>query len=101
RHTRWPRDWSSDVCFPISARVRGRIDDVRVRRVESDLANTAGRTGRDRVRELSGSVPGITEARVRASVMDQRPRRAAVRGLVERSEERRVGKECRGGWGEG
>src|SRR5690625_7570797 len=63
RHTRWPRDWSSDVC-------------------SSDLG--AIRRGRGSTRTISpGASPG------------QRCRRR--HRLGGRSEERRVGKECRGG----
>src|SRR5215208_8116906 len=61
RHTRWPRDWSSDVC-------------------SSDL----GRRGRV---QLLQQVPGRGRG-------DQAGRQREER----RSEERRVGKECRSRW---
>ena len=70
------------VRAPDAACVRGRIDNVRVRRVEDDLANTAGRAVRDCVEELVGPVRGIAEARVGPAVMDQCPRGAAVCRLV-------------------
>src|SRR5437870_10964894 len=54
RHTRWPRDWSSDVC-------------------SSDLERALARRNDDLVRRQP----------------------AGQRVLVGRSEERRVGKECR------
>src|SRR5437870_12968206 len=59
RHTRWPRDWSSDVC-------------------SSDLV--PGEPG------VFARVPAVEKSR-------------AVMPLLElRSEERRVGKECRSRW---
>src|SRR5215208_8151540 len=60
RHTRWPRDWSSDVC-------------------SSDLG--APELGRGPSVEVS-------------QVQDRPPTAAAP----PRSEERRVGKECRSRW---
>src|SRR5437870_6161713 len=63
RHTRWPRDWSSDVC-------------------SSDLVMVLQRAGRLERR------PGATA----------RAWRFAAQSLL-RSEERRVGKEGRFGWG--
>src|SRR5439155_15639098 len=60
RHTRWPRDWSSDVC-------------------SSDLVQPTGGFLRHAGRAAGGHVPTSRSARVTAL----------------RSEERRVGKECR------
>src|SRR5437870_13052401 len=65
RHTRWPRDWSSDVC-------------------SSDLsASNAGVSAARRARTNSGSPIGAWAVSPIAG------------GEVHRSEERRVGKECR------
>src|SRR5207253_6894592 len=61
RHTRWPRDWSSDVC---SSDLVAAIDRLSLRRIYADLAE---------------------------------PRDILFEGEV-RSEERRVGKECRSRW---
>src|SRR5437870_11084349 len=61
RHTRWPRDWSSDVC-------------------SSDLLRPGEAVDLD---TPTGSLPAP----------GQRPS-----GLDTRSEERRVGKECRSRW---
>src|SRR5690625_6881759 len=63
RHTRWPRDWSSDVC---SSDLGGLLGAVRVHPVVEHLEH----------HRLAGDV-----------------RPAALR-----SEERRVGKECRSWW---
>src|SRR5439155_19017427 len=69
RHTRWPRDWSSDVC-------------------SSDLQTSGLR--RDRCR-----LP-----RERIACRARRPASAEPANHLEhaRSEERRVGKECRSRW---
>src|SRR5438309_10580885 len=83
RHTRWNCDWSSDVCS----------SDLRRERLRVDRADEAD----DR---LVG-VPG--EARVRGVGRRRRDgvERDGRSGGVDRSEERRVGKECRSwGWTE-
>src|SRR5690625_7987956 len=67
RHTRWPRDWSSDVC-------------------SSDLNVAVGHGAvLHRRQGLAARAPGAPA------------RLDAARGV--RSEERRVGKECRSGGG--
>src|SRR5688572_33128973 len=71
RHTRFDCDWSSDVC-------------------SSDL----GRGQKQKRRELPGQDPAH---RLRRSGQQSRQPRAG-RGAVGRSEERRVGKECRSRW---
>src|SRR5438445_10706089 len=68
RHTRYWRDWSSDVC-------------------SSDLFRRLGRLNVSRRRGQMLEVGGETPLRLR----DRRP-------SVPRSEERRVGKECRCRW---
>src|SRR5439155_17435157 len=72
RHTRWPRDWSSDVC-------------------SSDLrrAHRPLRGERHRLRPRPPSHP-------RDGRRPERGHRQAV--PQPRSEERRVGKECRSRW---
>src|SRR5437870_9783442 len=83
RHTRWPRDWSSDVC-------------------SSDL--DAGLTFIGPTAEVIALMGNKTSARAAAAkagvaVVPGSDRRlsSAVRDLdlEHRSEERRVGKECR------
>src|SRR5439155_12433047 len=75
RHTRWPRDWSSDVC-------------------SSDLPGVAGEVGEGTHRLWQG------QPRKAHVCVERKRRRAALFGRVvqERSEERRVGKECRSWW---
>src|SRR2546421_5046253 len=85
RHTRSDRDWSSDVCS--SDLLRLRTDDRR--REGRQLTGEAGGGGIDdqvegRVRQLCE-----THAAHRAQLAERRG---------ERSEERRVGKECRSRW---
>src|SRR5207253_4776370 len=75
RHTRWPRDWSSDVCssdLPVSPNNVGRLAlavGVLAVFIVADLGKPAGA-----------------------------PLVALVAIVLLRSEERRVGKECRSGW---
>src|SRR5437870_8893904 len=71
RHTRWPRDWSSDVC-------------------SSDLLSFE--TGPN---YLSSQFP---TQRLSSYCREFSPRNDRGRPLY-RSEERRVGKECRDRWG--
>src|SRR5690625_7748959 len=81
RHTRWPRDWSSDVCSSDLERPprqqRLPQGDAHAVAVEVPRSNPTG----------GGSMSSLAE----------RPEKAVV-GLAERSEERRVGKECRSRW---
>src|SRR5690625_7910384 len=80
RHTRWPRDWSSDVC-------------------SSDLVWSPSATRSRPARRCCSPAPTCSWTRSPAT-----PWRFSSGGCAEcwwRSEERRVGKECRGGWGAG
>src|SRR5437870_13916203 len=74
RHTRWPRDWSSDVCS----------SDLIWRMSRSSLAQSHAGSPTDLV--------AANTLATTASVSSPRSSKAAVR-----SEERRVGKECRAG----
>src|SRR5207253_8199967 len=75
RHTRWPRDWSSDVC-------------------SSDLGRNQPQRAPDRFCARVSSFGGI--ASNRRGERWQHDERQAL--LKKRSEERRVGKECRTRW---
>src|SRR5207253_8106091 len=73
RHTRWPRDWSSDVC---SSDLRA---DARVDRMRRDLAVAdAGGAGRDRtvgagaVRRIAEDLAADQLPAVVVVVMDER-----------------------------
>src|SRR5699024_12094391 len=70
RHTRWPRDWNSDVC-------------------SSDLAIFANRD--------TSSYPSIATIVVMAPTTPTITTHITLEGS-QRSEERRVGKECRSRW---
>src|SRR3712207_8189009 len=81
RHTRYWRDWSSDVCSsdllpipasPITATTRGFSPETQASYSETSTPNSSWR-----------SANGTSNANS---------------GLVVRSEERRVGKECRSRW---
>src|SRR5207302_4190806 len=76
RHTRFSRDWSSDVCSSDFLGVTEESDEDR----EAD--GGLGRGDRDHEADEDLSLPG-----------------PEVRAISERSEERRVGKEGRGRWG--
>src|SRR5699024_11433648 len=81
RHTRSKRDWSSDVC---SSDLKGR--------------------GTHRKPAWRGYKPGrkYLENTVKAIEPDFDTMTAhALERMLRRSEERRVGKECRGGWARG
>src|SRR5439155_13586761 len=67
RHTRWPRDWSSDVC-------------------SSDLIMTGA------------PVPEGADSVIRVEDTDRGSDVVAIRDARDRSEERRIGKECRSRW---
>src|SRR3712207_9020450 len=85
RHTRYWRDWSSDVC-------------------SSDLVLVAARAVADRVLLVLQSTPEIefampkdgSKSAARKALSDNRRRVRAA--SLDRSEERRVGKECRSRW---
>src|SRR5437660_12843186 len=77
RHTRWPRDWSSDVC-------------------SSDLYYEVGAE----ISRLEQSIQHMRELRERqrTDLAQAHSTLAELAAHIERSEERRVGKECRYRW---
>src|SRR5436309_11865705 len=83
RHTRFSRDWSSDVCS----------SDL----VMTELRQLVGR--RREVRQLATLARGEHDLLRRTRHTLREPREKFVRRVAQfRSEERRVGKECRSGW---
>src|SRR3712207_8864451 len=84
RHTRYWRDWSSDVCSSdLDGPLAGLLPNAQ--RLLPEIIE---------LRRALHQVPevGLALPRTQALVVD------AVRGLGLRSEERRVGKECRSRW---
>src|SRR3712207_7380416 len=84
RHTRYWRDWSSDVCSSDLA-------DPRVSRVAS-LVDVDPRLTLPQY-QLMYAAPGGPPDRFVATSLG-----ATTKGDLTRSEERRVGKECRSRW---
>src|SRR3989449_7576078 len=84
RHTRCSRDWSSDVCSSDLS--------VKARKLEKLTALTV---------ELEGALDHFNAAELKQRLADA-ARRAKLDIIVNfehlRSEERRVGKECRSRW---
>src|SRR3712207_8561980 len=85
RHTRYWRDWSSDVC-------------------SSDLPETTRRLllkEKSSIQNLSSlSLPSCGVGRLHRGLFSQmlKPTSCLSRQVRRRSEERRVGKECRSRW---
>src|SRR5207253_6815987 len=89
RHTRWPRDWSSDVCSSdleiecrtdVSSAVPLEIGFPLFRVLQEAVHNAVKYSGVGRVEVQLREVPG------------------AIHLIIRRSEERRVGKECSSRW---
>src|SRR5439155_6315075 len=93
RHTRWPRDWSSDVCSSDlnAAEIRQRHERRDPGRRDAELASI----------EIQGE-QAVEPGKVLHPAVGERAAQEQIVGtrLVteQRSEERRVGKECRSGW---
>src|SRR5690606_40508210 len=92
RHTRFSRDWSSDVCSPICYLLGVNCRDLRELTVDfARFARLAPQLPRD--------IPAVAESGVDSASLASRVAELGYRvALVgTRSEERRVGKECRSG----
>src|SRR5207253_5565225 len=97
RHTRWPRDWSSDVCSSdlnvIQSKVSAPPSALRFSRlVAMNPATNKVVWTHDDV-----ATGGIAAGKS-ASCSSQVTTTAGGLVLIGRSEERRVGKGCRCGW---
>src|SRR5690348_17694232 len=85
RHTRWTGDWSSDVCSSdLLALALGNVEGNAL-----GLGHGGGEEQHERQR-LNEDAPGVLRLPADHVVHLQR--------AVDRSEERRVGKECRSRW---
>src|SRR5690606_39534667 len=95
RHTRFSRDWSSDVCSSDLGRgQRGEEADFRGRRIGGKAGDDIEPTDLERTHafaqhRLDRAFPAVVDADLLVE---------AGQALEPRSEERRVGKECRSGW---
>src|SRR5207253_6064079 len=87
RHTRWPRDWSSDVCSSDLFGFQGLGKDEPVQK------KIRRRAGLVQIHITAATVVG-GKVKNHVDAFDRRPRYAR---FAKRSEERRVGKECRDG----
>src|SRR2546426_6911875 len=76
RHTRLQGDWSSDVC---SSDLFGHLDTVPIQEGDFPAYRSGGRVHGRGASDMKGAL-------------------AVMIALWERSEERRVGKECRSRW---
>src|SRR5207249_8423893 len=83
RHTRSKRDWSSDVCSSDLRFLGGTAEQRRLRVLEFDEAQHSGAVADEH-----------PEAALLRSAAKESLGRALARLAPERSEERRVGKEC-------
>src|SRR5690606_39760445 len=96
RHTRFSRDWSSDVCSSDLADVyRPIIDDE-----ASDFNYYRGNVAQEVARNADGTFKKVEAAKY-DTLADGRLVYRGLPGQYERetrSEERRVGKECRSRW---
>src|SRR5690606_39795381 len=92
RHTSFSRDWSSDVCssdLKAQARIQSRFGDAE-KRVKTNGSFTPF------ARNTQFTIPAIEELRVsKARPVDVNFLTRTTRALGTRSEERRVGTECR------
>src|SRR5690625_6755122 len=87
RHTRWPRDWSSDVCSSdlLGPAREGAVDPAQDPAEEQSVAE------HDPVQDQDLAEAAETSEDEYARPADDAPGE-------QRSEERRVGKECRSRW---
>src|SRR5207253_6804962 len=98
RHTRWPRDWSSDVYSSdlfLDREVRSLDVDVKILVVNA----FRGLGQRRELRHSGVHEQHINFAQLLRNLREQLVHVRELRDVRLRSEERRVGKECRAGWG--
>src|SRR5690606_40861223 len=94
RHTRFSRDWSSDVC---SSDLGERAVIEGVGATGCDLPEGFGQGGIAQERaDGKGAAIGVVIEGAGRGILPQGG--IAIQQLVQRSEERRVGKECRWRW---
>src|SRR5207253_6089437 len=95
RHTRWPRDWSSDVCSSdLAAPVEGHLEPA-----GHGLGSLVGDAGAEVQRGALARGAHLGDGEISRGIGAGAIAEVVGDVGVERSEERRVGKEWRGGWG--
>src|SRR5439155_13858423 len=95
RHTRWPRDWSSDVCSSdLGGASDGRNTPLGAARSPESVREGEAGEQPDRQR-LGREAVALDERDELAQVLGGVPRRALEQVVARRSEERRAGKEWR------
>src|SRR5207249_6969871 len=98
-HTRSKRDWSSDVCSSdLFVTLAGSADKVltgKLNNAGTVIEKDSGRLVLDGTATLNNQAGGVHDFQSDAGMS---PTTSAGLKLVNRSEERRVGKECRSGW---
>src|SRR5439155_13005403 len=96
RHTRWPRDWSSDVC---SSDLVDITESDEVMAFSGDRINITAALAADAdAGHVDLLVGGDSFCSPQHTGRDDLEHGHAHAGATERSEERRVGKECRPQW---
>src|SRR5439155_9884819 len=100
RHTRWPRDWSSDVCSsdlpPLhvtAASTCSRVDHLRFGSIARDLVALLALGFPSPPQQSCLGWPRTITRRLIMQKASSHPVHSEIR-----SEERRVGKECRSRW---
>src|SRR5439155_15506682 len=98
RHTRWPRDWSSDVC---SSDLTLAEMVVHKRYTEARLTIYPAYFKESRANQLCTIVHELAHIHTAPieELMDQAIKKGSITEKAKRSEERRVGKEGRAGGG--
>src|SRR5207253_4947474 len=93
RHTRWPRDWSSDVCS--SDLATPGTGGGYIRFGVRDMTNSTNRTALQNI--LAGIAANTTDPAEKVAGMANKDEDAGFYEIYKylRSEERRVGKECK------
>src|SRR5690554_7451103 len=94
RHTRCGRDWSSDVC---SSDLFGSARTPRDHHYYKMAEEIAARLVRHGYGVITGGGPGIMEAGNKGA-HSENGKSVGLNIHLPRSEERRVGKECRSRW---
>src|SRR5689334_24703037 len=87
RHTRWNCDWSSDVCSSDLLSKASILTQIRMKEVEPEM---------NRIKKEYNNDRQVQAVKIMELYKTKKIRPFA--GILLRSEERRVGKECRYRW---